>query len=199
MFDFFAILPFYANVVFSFDSILLRLVRMLRIFKLSWRIDGTQVVVEALRASFRSLLIPVYMLIVITLIFGAALYLAESGTEVVAPDGSTGLILSDGTPTEVTGILRAGWVIIVTMTTVGYGDITPSTVAGRITCLIAMLFGILYVCGGRRHACASPQDDVSRCWCRYMAMPIAIVGNNFWKAYERHMKRKKQEDVCVWP
>ena len=33
----------------------------------------------------------------------------------------------------------------------------------------------------------------------YMAMPIAIVGNNFWKAYEKHMKGKDdaKADKCV--
>ena len=145
MFDFLAIVPFYLTVLFKFDAIPLRLVRMLRIFKLSSRIEGTQVVMEALRASLRSLLIPLYMLIVITLIFGAALFLTESGTPVIAADGQQVFVHDDGSPSEVTGILRAGWVIIVTMTTVGYGDITPVTFLGRVVCVIAMLFGTLYV------------------------------------------------------
>lgn len=205
LFDFLAIVPFYLNVLFKFDAIPLRLVRMLRIFKLSSRIEGTQVVMEALKASLRSLLIPLYMLVVITLIFGAALYLAESGTPVIAADGEEVFVHSDGSPSEVTGILRAGWVIIVTMTTVGYGDITPVTFLGRVVCVTAMLFGTLYV--DARGVAAGPvysmacrvTDSVpwSRgAWTRhrYMAMPIAIVGNNFWKAYETLMKRKAEQD-----
>jgi len=203
IFDFVAILPFYLNLMFGVDSVLLRLVRILRIFKLSSRIEGTKTVVEALRASFRSLLIPVYMLIVITLVFGAAFWLAEQGSESVGADGETVRIFDDGSVSEVTGIVRAGWVIIVTMTTVGYGDITPSTAAGRMVCVIAMLFGVLYVRSDRRWRVARvwvcmAHAGVCVCECRfsvaggrsYMAMPIAIVGNNFWKAYEKHMKGK---------
>ena len=209
-----AILPFYLNLMFGVDSVLLRLVRILRIFKLSSRIEGTKTVVEALRASFRSLLIPVYMLIVITLVFGAAFWLAEQGSESVGADGETVRIFDDGSVSEVTGIVRAGWVIIVTMTTVGYGDITPSTAAGRMVCVIAMLFGVLYVRCDRRwrvarvwvcmaHAGVCVRER--RCCVAggrsYMAMPIAIVGNNFWKAYEKHMKGKDdaKADKCVAP
>ena len=57
------------------------------------------------------------------------------------------------------------WFMMVTMTTVGYGDVSPLTDGGKVVTTMAMLFGVLF-----------------------LAMPLAIVGNNFclvWEDKER--------------
>ena len=51
--------------------------------------------------------------------------------------------------------------MLVTMTTVGYGDVSPTTAAGKAICICAMVFGILF-----------------------LSMPLAIVGNNFCVIWE---------------
>ena len=52
--------------------------------------------------------------------------------------GAAGLSYFEGTPT----LYDAIWWSFVTITTVGYGDVTPSTIGGRITGVIVMVFGI---------------------------------------------------------
>ena len=53
-------------------------------------------------------------------------------------------------------IPHAIWFMLVTMTTVGYGDVSPNTEMGRMITVLAMVFGVLF-----------------------LSMPLAIVGNNF--------------------
>lgn len=67
-----------------------------------------------------------------------------------------------GAPYDFPDIVATFWWAIVTMTTVGYGDVTPKTALGRLTGTVCMLCGILLI-----------------------ALPIAIVGRNFQDAYEQ--------------
>merc|ERR1711964_864499 len=67
---------------------------------------------------------------------------------------------------EFNDIFRCAWVTIVTMTSVGYGDYSPKTLAGRIICSLAMLFGTFY-----------------------MAMPLSIVGSKFFHIYEDEQRK----------
>lgn len=165
VFDFIAILPWYLETLFGVDFLLLRLARMLRVFKVSKNLNGTAILAEALRTSYRPLLIPLYFLFVFTFVFATLLYLVESGTEAVGFDGQV-VQHVNGVPSEINDVFRAAYIILVTMTSVGYGDVTPVTLWGKGVAMIAMLFGIVY-----------------------LAMPIAIVGTNFYKAYEAEQNK----------
>merc|ERR1719409_2488747 len=59
-------------------------------------------------------------------------------------------------------IPRTFWWALVTMTTVGYGDITPITPLGRFVAVFAMFTGIIIV-----------------------ALPITVIGANFEKQFEK--------------
>ena len=65
---------------------------------------------------------------------------------------------------SVPDITTSWWMLIITMTTVGYGDYSPETTAGRIIISIAIFIGL----------CLS-------------AMPLAIVGSNFSNAWDRRL------------
>ncbi len=62
-------------------------------------------------------------------------------------------------------IFSCFWVMLITITTVGYGDVFPVTLQGRIVAILAMIFGIIYT-----------------------AMPLAIVGSFFFDAYDKQKK-----------
>ena len=72
-------------------------------------------------------------------------------------------------------VTTAWWMMIVTMTTVGYGDYYPITLAGRILAGCAMMGGLIVV-----------------------SMPLAIVGNNFAEAWETRSVKLIGE-VCGRP
>lgn len=157
--DALAIVPFYVGLIVGDSGVVfyLRPALMLRIFKMSRHFIGTHILVAALRASARPLLIPLYFLAVFAMVFATGLYLAESGFD------ARFIHQCERSVNEVQDLFRAGWVILSTMTTVGYGDVTPQSTLGKGVAAVSMLFGILY-----------------------MAMPIAIVGTNFAKAYSTY-------------
>jgi len=126
--DLLAILPTYVSVVFPGAQSLLvlraiRLLRVFRIFKLAHYLHEGAVLMDALRRSRRKITVFFGSVLVLVLIIGALMYLVE------------------GEASGFTSIPRAIYWAIVTVTTVGYGDITPRTPVGQLIAAIAMLLG----------------------------------------------------------
>jgi voltage-gated potassium channel len=126
--DLLAIIPTYLSVFMPGSQYLLvirilRLLRIFRIFKLTAYISEAHVIMGALRASRRK--ISVFLLGVLSLmvIIGALMYVIE-GQE----NGFTDI------PTSI-------YWAIVTMTTVGYGDLSPQTPLGKILAAVVMIVG----------------------------------------------------------
>ena len=126
--DVLAILPTYVSVVFPGAQSLLvlraiRLLRVFRIFKLARYLNEGAALVDALRGSRRKITMFFGSVLVLVLIIGALMYLVE------------------GEASGFTSIPRAIYWAIVTVTTVGYGDITPRTPLGQLIAAVAMLLG----------------------------------------------------------
>lgn len=126
--DLLAIIPSYLSFFFvGAQSLLvlraLRLLRVFRIFKLTHFLTEADFLKEALRASLKK--ISVFMLLVLSLviILGSVMYLVEGG--------QNGF---DSIPDAI-------YWAIVTITTVGYGDITPVTSVGKFIASLIMLLG----------------------------------------------------------
>lgn len=126
--DLLSIVPSYLSIFFAGAQSLLvlralRLLRIFRIFKLSHFLSEMQFLSGAIKGSLRK--ISIFMLVVITLviIMGSIMYLIESG--------------QNGFSSIPDSIYWA----IVTITTVGYGDISPATAAGKFVASIIMLMG----------------------------------------------------------
>ena len=105
------------------DVRILRLLRIFRIFKLTLYVAEYQLLMQALRASRRKILVFLSFVLMMVLILGTAMYVIE------------------GPEYGYTSIPKAMYWAIVTMTTVGYGDITPHTDVGKVIASIMMLTG----------------------------------------------------------
>jgi voltage-gated potassium channel len=105
------------------DVRVLRLLRIFRIFKLNAYLDEYQMLGEALAASRRKILVFLSAVLMVVLILGTLLYVVE-GPEHGFKD----------IPTSV-------YWAITTITTVGFGDITPKTDIGRFIASVIMLMG----------------------------------------------------------
>ena len=132
---------------------------MLRVFKVSRHFAGTKILVSTFQQSMRALRAPFVFLFVSVTIFAALMYFLESGQW---NDEAGAYLMEDGQPPTFTSILDAAYFVVVTMTTVGYGDQSPSTSLGKGLAIAMMLFGVLFT-----------------------AMPLTIVGNEFYDAIEK--------------
>jgi voltage-gated potassium channel len=101
-----------------------RLIRIFRIFKLVRFLREGQTILVAMRASLAKITVFLTFVILLVLIFGSLMYLVE----VNADSGFT-------------NIPRSIYWAIVTITTVGYGDIAPATPFGQFLAAIIMLLG----------------------------------------------------------
>jgi voltage-gated potassium channel len=105
------------------DIRILRLLRVFRIFKLTLYVAEYTMLGSALRASARKILVFLSVVVMAVLVLGTVMYVVE------------------GPQHGYTSIPVAMYWAIVTMTTVGYGDITPQTGLGKLIASFMMLLG----------------------------------------------------------
>ena len=130
--DFLAIMPTYLSLVLpgSRYFLVIRVLRVLRIFrvlKLVQFLNEAQLMVQALKASGRKLAVFFATVISLVIVFGSVMYILE------------------GEANGFTSIPRSIYWAIVTMTTVGYGDISPQTALGQALASVVMLIGFTII------------------------------------------------------
>ena len=128
MVDLLAILPTYLSLVMGGAQSLaviraLRLLRVFRVLKLTHFVGEARMLRSALRASRRKIIVFLGGVLVLVLIIGSLMYLIE------------------GAENGFTSIPQSVYWVIVTMTTVGYGDIAPQTLIGKILASAVMILG----------------------------------------------------------
>lgn len=128
--DFLSILPTYLALIFPelhalIDVRLLRLLRIFRILGLSAYSHEYYSLIYAIRASARKIIIFISFVLIVAVIMGTVMYLVESPH-------------NDKFANIPTSIYWA----ITTVTTVGYGDVTPATGLGRLIATLMMLMCI---------------------------------------------------------
>ncbi len=119
--DFLAIIPTYLDLIFAGAMTLavirgLRLLRIFRILKITRYSREGRVIVEALKASRVKILVFLFAVVMVVLVIGTLMYLIE------------------GKDSGFTSIPAGIYWAIVTLTTVGFGDITPVTTLGEVHC-----------------------------------------------------------------
>ncbi len=127
--DFIAIIPTFLGLIFTGTHMLvvLRLLRLLRIFrvlKLTRYINEASLLWKALMSSRNKIGIFLFTVIILVIILGTLMYIIES-------DKGSGF----------TSIPKSIYWAIVTLTTVGYGDIAPITALGQFLAGIVMIMG----------------------------------------------------------
>lgn len=126
--DLLALLPTYLSLFVTGGGYLivvraLRLLRIFRILKLTRYVEEASMLTEAMRGSLRKILIFMGTVFTLVIITGTLMYMIEGGEN------------------GFTSIPKSIYWAVVTVTTVGYGDIAPQTVFGQFFATILMLMG----------------------------------------------------------
>ncbi|WP_026461843.1 ion transporter [Adhaeribacter aquaticus] len=126
--DLLSILPTYISLLVPGSHYfmiirVLRLLRIARIFKLSHYLHEGQILSNALKASATKIIVFIATVMMLVVIIGALMYVIE------------------GTEHGFTSIPKSIYWAIVTLTTVGYGDIAPQTTLGQFLASVVMLLG----------------------------------------------------------
>ena len=180
--DVVAIMPYWigvlagGNVPLGFLRVL-RLARVFRIFKLGKYNEGMSLFGRTLHASIPALSLLMFFVLIGVVLFGSIIFFVEGGNFIVdasvcpkeldyacyaRPNGysSDGTALVEMSP--YVSIPFSFYWVMVTMTTVGYGDQFPQTGLGKCVAITCMLAGILT-----------------------LALPITVLGSNFSAEYEK--------------
>lgn len=126
--DLLAILPTYVVAFVTGSHSLsvvraIRLIRLFRVFKLVRHLKEAHDLIRAMKASRPKLVVFISVVLTVALVFGTIMYLLE------------------GEEAGFTSIPTAIYWAVVTMTTVGYGDIAPQTAIGQFLALCLMILG----------------------------------------------------------
>ncbi|MGI9500897.1 MAG: ion transporter [Geminicoccaceae bacterium] len=124
--DLLAILPFYLGGLLNIDLRMLRALRLLRVLKLSRYSTSIGLLLDALRDEARAIAAAVFVLSLLLLIAASFAYVAEHAAQ----------------PEAFGTIPDALWWAVVTMTTVGFGDVVPVTPFGKVIGGIIAVIGI---------------------------------------------------------
>ncbi len=126
--DFLSTIPLYLSYIFAGSQVLLavrafRLLRIFRILKLVKFIGEASQLQAALKASRTKIAVFIYVVLILSVILGTLMYIVE------------------GDESGFTSIPRSIYWTIVTLTTVGYGDIAPQTNLGQFLATVIMILG----------------------------------------------------------
>jgi len=114
--DLIVILPFYLSFIIGIDLRMLRILRLLRILKLTRYSGAWALFAAVIYGQRRTLYMSGFLMIIMLVLSASLMYLIEH----------------DAQPQAFADIPSAMWWALVTLTTVGYGDVTPVTVLGKV-------------------------------------------------------------------
>lgn len=124
--DLVAVIPFYLNLVVEVDLRSMRVLRLMRVFKLTRYSHAMGVLLEVLRREARALGALLFVFMVILIFVSSLIYMVEHPYQ----------------PKVFSDVPKSMWWAVVTMTTLGYGDMVPITALGRMLGACTAVIGV---------------------------------------------------------
>lgn len=126
--DLVAISPLFIELFLGADVAVVRILRIVRFYRLARYSPVLSTIVGVIAAEWRALAGSALLFAGLLLFSGVAMYLAEGRVQ----------------PAQLGDVPHAMWWAVVTLSTVGYGDVVPVTLAGKMIAGITMILGIMF-------------------------------------------------------
>ena len=126
--DLATIAPFFIEIFFGPNLAVVRILRIIRFYRLARYSPVLDTIVGVIVSEWRALAGSALLFAGLLLVSGVAMYLAEGSVQ----------------PDRLGDVPSAMWWAVVTLSTVGYGDVVPVTVAGKMVAGFTMIFGIIF-------------------------------------------------------
>lgn len=160
--DIIATISFYADVCINLTEVslgndileFLSMIRIMRLLKLTRHSTGLRILIHTFKASAKELVLLIFFLALFIIIFASLIFYAER--------------LEYNPHNDFTSIPNGLWWAVVTMTTVGYGDMAPKTYLGMLVGSTCALMGVLTI-----------------------ALPVPVIVSNFTMFYTHTQARSK--------
>jgi hypothetical protein len=161
--------------------------KVFRLFKITRHFKAAQVLIETAQKVWKQLIGMLVFLMFILTLFAILLFEVEQGTGCyvgdlhchtpvdavdIVTEGQLIFINKQGDLSQFPNALYGLWFSLVTMTSTGYGDITPSTNAGLVMAVVLMLFGAMY-----------------------MAMPLTAAASVFYVIHESYNEQRQKKQI----
>lgn len=164
MVDFLAVIPWYLEIGLGFNGAILRMIRVIRLARISRLRTSASVseYIEVMKATLEktakeSFGMLAALLFLEIIVFSSLIYVAEKDAD------------HPGQGNQFNSIPSSSWWCVVTITTVGYGDMFPTTTWGKIIGTVTTFTGLIV-----------------------MAIFVIIIGGNFEKIYKDYQRKKRK-------
>ena len=141
-----AIMPFFIEPFAGVDLTVIRVLRVVRFYRLARYVPALATISRVIAADWRALMGSSVLFVGVLLISGVLMYIAEGRVQ----------------PDRLGDVPSAMWWAVVTLSTVGYGDVVPITAFGKVIAGLTMVLGILF-----------------------MALPVGIIASGFQQEIRR--------------
>jgi voltage-gated potassium channel len=124
--DLLAILPAFLNFFVHIDLRVLRILRLLRLLKLTRYFVSLQILLRVIQRERGSFQAVIFILVIMIVMTASGIYIVENKAQ----------------PEAFSSIPKSMWWAVVTLTTVGYGDVTPVTTVGKFLGALITILGV---------------------------------------------------------
>jgi voltage-gated potassium channel len=179
--DLIAIVPFYISLLFGVELKALLALRLFRLLKLVRYFSALNILLDVLRAEARSFMAAILVLLILIFISASGIYFFECEVQ----------------PEEFGSIPQALWWSTVTLTTLGYGDVVPMTVLGKVFAGMMTIFSIGIVALPAGMLASRFSEELLKRKQRYAQTVKALARDGELDADDHQRLQQMRSDLCL--
>ena len=177
--DLVAIAPFYFGFLIDADTRILRALRLLRVFKLTRHSTAMDLLLTVIRNEAATVASSMFVMLIIIVLAASGIYLIEREAQ----------------PDAFQSIPQAMWWAAVTLTTVGYGDVVPITVLGKVFGLLITIAGVGMVALPAGILASGFSTELQKRRAEYQLMVKETIADGDISRSELHELREEAENL----